>query len=340
MIATPKFNWNAWVLEAKRRRVQEGLTQLEHANLANVSRTTIASFDRFETSLSIEKALDILRVVGLADEGGGGGSANQAQFELDALERWRKLTQKLPDGDPATFPDGHYLLSYELIGEIDAGLRNAPPKWLELLRRVQPVSTWPPFNVFKKEALQPVVVEDTLECWLGSASARQDKVFEDAPHLDFWRVSPAGRALILRAYQEDGADSGEPGTFLDIGLPVCRAGDIIDHALLLSAEIGKRKLGFVTRVRFNAWWTGLAGRQFVDWAVPTIRSIGFRLYRCALPEIRNTGEWDEAELRNDPANALRTLVKPLYDAFGVKDSEQIDDLINYRKQKQARRLYQ
>jgi len=336
MTATPKFNWNALVLEAKRRRVREGLTQLEHANLANVSRTTIASFDRFETTLSIEKALDILRVVGLADQGGDAASSDRAQFELDALERWRKLTQKLPEGDPATFPDGHYLFSYELIGELDAGLRNAPQKWLELLRRVPSVSGWPPFNIFNKEALQPSVVDDTLECWLGSPSARQDKVFDDAPHLDFWRVSPAGRALILRAYQEDGADSAEPGTFLDIGLPVWRAGDIIDHALLVSAEIGKRKLGSVTRVRFETWWSGLAGRQFVDWAVPTLRFTGSAFYRCSLPEIRNTGEWDVAELRENPADGLRTLVEPLYDAFGVKDSEQIDDLIDYRKQKQGR----
>jgi transcriptional regulator with XRE-family HTH domain len=338
MTATPKFNWNSLVLEAKRRRVQEGLTQLEHANLANVSRTTIAAFDRFETTLSIEKALDILRVVGLADEGDDATSSDRAQFERDALERWRKLTQKLPEGDPATFPDGYYLFSYELIGELSAKLTSAPLKWLELLRDVPSASGWPPFNIFKTQALQPSVVEDTLECWLGSPSARKDKVFDDAPHLDFWRVSPAGRALILRAYQEDGADSAEPGTFLDIGLPVWRAGDMIDHALRVAAEIAERKQGSVTRIRFDAWWTGLAGRQFVDWASPTFRLAGSSFYRCSLPEVRNTGEWDEAELREYPADALRALVKPLYDAFGVRESgEQIDTAIGYRKQKQERR---
>jgi transcriptional regulator with XRE-family HTH domain len=339
MTATPKFNWSSLVLEAKRRRVREGLTQLEHANLANVSRTTIASFDRFETTLSIEKALDILRVVGLADEGRDATSSERAQFERDALERWQKLIQKLPEGDPATFPDGQYLFSYELIGELDARLRNAPLKWLELLRDVPSVSGWPPFNIFNTEALRPSVVDDKLECWLGSASARQNKVFDDAPHLDFWRVSPDGRALILRAYQEDGADSAEPGTFLDIGLPVWRAGDIIDHALHVAAEIGERKLGSVTRIRFDAWWTGLAGRQFVDWASPTFRLAGSLFFRCSLPEIRNTGEWNETELREHPTNALRALVKPLYDAFGVRNSgEQIDKVIDYRKQRQGRRL--
>jgi hypothetical protein len=40
-----------------------------------------------------------------------------------------------------------------------------------------------------------------------------------------------------------------------------------------------------------------------------------------------------------PTDALRALVKPLYDAFGVRDSgELIDKVIAYRKQKQGRRL--
>jgi hypothetical protein len=80
-------------------------------------RTTIAAFDRFETTLSIDKGLDILRVVGLADADGGAASSDRTQFERDALERWQKLTQKLPEGDPVSFPDRRCLFSYELIGE-------------------------------------------------------------------------------------------------------------------------------------------------------------------------------------------------------------------------------
>lgn len=335
MTTVPPFNWTALVLEAKKRRAQEGLTQLAHATLANVSRETIRAFDRFEKTISIEKVLDILKVVGLAAKDGDDIRGNRADFELRSLDRWRKLTQSLPKDDPATFPNGYYVFTYELIGNLSAGLQCAPEKWLALLARIPSVSGWSPFHIFNTEALQPTIVGDELECWLGSDTARADKVFTDAPHLDFWRVSPAGVLFLLRAYQEDGADSQEPGTFLDIGLPIWRAGDIIDHALLLCAEIKKQKLGPVSQLRFDAWWTGLAGRQFVDWAAPTLTFARSRSYRCRLPEIRNAVEAKEPQLRENRNETLLALVKPLYEAFGVKDTDLIEELIAHRGQKQA-----
>ena len=336
-MTTPPFNWTALVLEAKKRRAQEGLTQLAHANLANVSRETIRAFDRFEKTISIEKVLDILKVVGLAATDSDDHSGSRANFELRSLDRWRKLTQSLPKDDPATFPNGYYLFTYELIGNLSADLQGDPEKWLALLRRIPHVSGWSPFYIFNKEALQPTRVGDELECWLGSDTARADKVFDDAPHLDFWRVSPAGVLFLLRAYQEDGADSQEPGTFLDIGLPIWRVGDIIDHALLLSDEIRKQKLGSVSHVRFDAWWTGLAGRQFVDWAAPTLTFARSKSYRCRLPEIRNAIEAKEPQLRENQNETLLAIVKPLYEAFGAIDTELIEELIARRGQKLAHR---
>jgi transcriptional regulator with XRE-family HTH domain len=62
------LDWQRLVSEALARRKEEGLTQREHAALAGVSVPTIASFDRGEVTLSLAKAFDILRVVGLLDE--------------------------------------------------------------------------------------------------------------------------------------------------------------------------------------------------------------------------------------------------------------------------------
>jgi hypothetical protein len=45
-------------------------TQREHAALASVSVPTVASFDRGEATLTLAKASDILRVVGLVKEDG------------------------------------------------------------------------------------------------------------------------------------------------------------------------------------------------------------------------------------------------------------------------------
>lgn len=65
------INWDAIVLETFRRREEEKLTQLRHATLANVGIPTMAAFERGELSLSLVKAFDILRVVGLVDDFSG-----------------------------------------------------------------------------------------------------------------------------------------------------------------------------------------------------------------------------------------------------------------------------
>jgi transcriptional regulator with XRE-family HTH domain len=336
MNTVPPFNWTALVLEAKKRRAQEGLSQLAHANLANVSRETIRAFDHYEKTISVAKVLDILKVVGLAGNEEDALAGDRRDFELRSLDRWRKLTQTLEKGDPATFPDGHYLFIYELIGNLGAELQSEPEKWRELLRIVPSVSGWSPFHIFTKDSLQPTVVGNELECWLGSDSARADKALTDAPHLDFWRVSPKGLLFLLRAYQEDGADSQEHGTFLDIGLPIWRAGDIIEHARLLSDVIEKRRLGTVKQVRFDGWWTGLSGRQLVDWSAPTLNLARSRQYRCRLPEVRNAVEAKKDELVSHPDATLLALVKPLYEAFGVKDEEVLDELLSQRNRKNRR----
>ena len=61
-----------WWQEAIRRRKEEKLTQREHAALASVSIPTIVGFDRGEKTLTLAKAFDILRVVGLIEEPGRG----------------------------------------------------------------------------------------------------------------------------------------------------------------------------------------------------------------------------------------------------------------------------
>ncbi|KQU08043.1 hypothetical protein ASG68_23590 [Rhizobium sp. Leaf453] len=59
------FAWQRYVEETLRRRKAEGLTQKDHSALAGVSHPTMAAFERGETTLTLAKALDILRVVGL-----------------------------------------------------------------------------------------------------------------------------------------------------------------------------------------------------------------------------------------------------------------------------------
>src|SRR5580698_7052339 len=119
------LNWSALVAEAIRRRKKEKLTQREHAALASVSIPTIVGFDRGEKTLSLAKAFDILRVVGLVDEPNERGA--QEAFVQDAFARWRELTAKLPQNSPGRFPNGWYRYDYALEGEIkDIELHRLP----------------------------------------------------------------------------------------------------------------------------------------------------------------------------------------------------------------------
>ena len=110
------LDWRALVDEALRRRKAEKMTQRQHAALAGVSIPTIVAFDRGERTLSLAKAFDILRVVGLVVERGEEGA--QEAFVQAALARWRELTAKLPAESPARFPHGWYRFDYALKGEL------------------------------------------------------------------------------------------------------------------------------------------------------------------------------------------------------------------------------
>jgi transcriptional regulator with XRE-family HTH domain len=97
-----------------RRRKAEGLTQREHAALASVSIPTIGAFERGKRTLTLAKAFDILRVVGLVVEEAEDGA--QEAFIRDAYARWRELTSPLPADSPGRFPHGWYRFDYCLDG--------------------------------------------------------------------------------------------------------------------------------------------------------------------------------------------------------------------------------
>src|SRR5262249_38658872 len=147
------LNWTALVAEAIRRRKAEKLTQREHAALASVSIPTIVAFDRGERTLTLAKAFDILRVVGLVEESGGEGA--QEAFVQEAFSRWRELTAKLPDNSPGRFPNGWYWFDYTLEGELKKMELHQFPA---LLRQAMVQHTgWPLFLVYGRRDLVPDV---------------------------------------------------------------------------------------------------------------------------------------------------------------------------------------
>ncbi|MCA3362096.1 MAG: helix-turn-helix transcriptional regulator, partial [Roseomonas sp.] len=181
--------------ETIRRRKAEKLTQREHAALASVSVPTMAAFERGETTLTLSKAFDILRVVGLVDEQTDQGA--QEGFARDAFERWRSLTKDLPKDSPGRFPHGWYRFDYCLEGDLKTPSLTAFEAILD--KAVTRHTGWPVFWVPQRPEIAPREVDGTIECWLapnGHNGTRRG--FDDAAHSDFWRATPTGRLFLIR----------------------------------------------------------------------------------------------------------------------------------------------
>ena len=256
------LNWIALVAEAIRRRKAERLTQREHAALASVSIPTIVAFDRGERTLTLAKAFDILRVVGLVEEPAKEGA--QEAFVQEAFERWRELTAKLPLDSPGRFPNGWYRFDYALEGELkEIELHRFPA----LLRQaVVPHTGWPLFLFPGRPDLHPQEVDGVIECWLKPAEAGVNRPLGDPAHCDFWRAAPNGRLFLIRGYQEDSQDTFAPRTIFDTTLPTWRLGECVLHAQQLAAKIAVKPPK--TNVRLRAYYTGLSGRVLRAWGNP------------------------------------------------------------------------
>jgi transcriptional regulator with XRE-family HTH domain len=299
------LNWHALVAEALRRRKAEKLTQRQHAALASVSIPTIVAFDRGERTLSLAKAFDILRVVGLIDEPAEDGA--QEAFVQEAFARWRDLTSKLPEDSPARFPHGWYRIDYALEGDLKEVELH---KLQQILAQAElRLTGWPVFWVPTREDLAAREVDGVVECWL------PPRAHFDAAHCDFWRATPAGRMFLIRGYQEDSQETFPPATIFDSGLPIWRLGEALLHAARL-AELLKQDENSTITVRFRALYTGLIGRVLKAWANPLtdllVEGAAARSDEAMLEIVVPA-----SAIEKDLAAHIFPLVASLYERFGV-----------------------
>jgi transcriptional regulator with XRE-family HTH domain len=256
------LDWRTLVNEAIRRRKAEKLTQREHAALASVSIPTIVSFDRGEGTLTLAKAFDILRVVGLVAEASKEGT--QGAFVQEAFGRWRKLTAALPENSPGRFPDGWYRIDYALEGDlIPVELHELK---IFLQKSVVPHTGWPLFLFPGRPELEPYEQDGVVERWLKPSDAGANRPLSDPAHCDFWRAAPTGRAFIIRGYQEDSQDTFAPRTIFDTTLPTWRLGEALLHAKNLADQLAVDQNKVTVRLR--ALYTGLSGRVLRAWGNP------------------------------------------------------------------------
>ncbi|MGJ3263750.1 MAG: helix-turn-helix domain-containing protein [Salinarimonas sp.] len=307
---TPELDWPALVEEAVRRRRQEGLTQRDLAALAGVSAPTVVAFEKGQTSLRLDSALAILRVVGLA--AAAGAADPQDVFLRESRRRWERLVEHLPPGAAARQPHGSSEFNYAL----DLPAHGSIARFAEAMEAASSVryTGWPPFWFSARSDLRPEIVDGTLECWLGRPDAK--RVFEDAAHTDFWRARPDARLYLRRGYQEDGPDLPMPGTVLDWVLPVWRAGEVALHAATLARRLAPSDSGEIA-VGLGATFSGLSGREMVSWANPLrpMPSGGRHRARVDRAICRATARVNELE--TDLATVVGRWLEPLYARFDL-----------------------
>lgn len=303
------LDWQGIVEECRRRRKAEGMTQREHAALAGVSVPTISAFERGERTLTLAKAFDILRVVGLiADESAEGA---QNAFVQESFLRWRGLVDKLPTNSPARFPHGCYRIDYALEGDLRAVTLT---EYEELLRQAVPHNTgWPVFLFLSRQELAPREVEGAIECWLGAPGVERSLI--DAAHSDFWRALPTGRQFLMRGYQEDGQDTFPPSSIFDTTLPIWRMGEALLHAERLSRLLRKKEGAHIS-VQFRAIYTGLSGRVLRSWANP-LSDLWFEGHAARSDEAVLEANVTAETITEQLGEHLFPMVSSLFERFGV-----------------------
>jgi len=303
------LNWKSIVGEALRRRKDEKMTQRKHAALANVSIPTMAAFESGEITLSLAKAFDILRVVGLIEE--PAESSIQNTFVCDAFERWRLLSDALPQGLPGRFPHGCFQFDYCLDGDLKSIDLENFEKILKKANTHQ--SRWVPFLFLQQQENVPYEVDGIFECWL--KPKKTNETDRDASCCDFWRAAPSGRMFLRRGYKEDCVETFPAGSIFDTILPILYMGKVLLHSERLAALLQKDTNKPIT-VHFRGTYSGLNGRVLHAWANPFSKILGEGRAACrdeAVLEISIPAYNISLHL----AEYLYSLVSSLYEKFGV-----------------------
>lgn len=186
----------------------------------------------------------------------------------ESAKRWHKATQEAAlsavsiFGDNGPYKTGWKQFTY-VVDPSDRLMEASFPKVLtevnyEVHDRVQ--TGWSMFYPFgppqgeywQTDALSGEGDGDFVECSLGKDPQMLGR--------DFWRVTPSGKASLLREYWEDSSfhqQKGVPaGTLFDIDLYAQNVAELVRHAQGISSRIeGAERVTFICEV------TGLEGRR-------------------------------------------------------------------------------
>ena len=238
------------------------------------------------------------------------------QWIAASFNRWSALTDPLPADVGPRYPHGYYNFAYEIVG----AARHTTLAQLPDVIRASVVrhTGWSPFWYPTRQAVEPYPVDGAVECWLGGNTETPAEM-RDPAHADFWRITPDGRAYLLRGYQEDSGDlqwasrgNVAPGTVFDVTLPIWRVGETLLQAERLAANLFEGP----TTIRFAAKYTGLQGRSLVS--IDGRRDV--RDGRTARQEsIPLQTHVESQAIGPNLPEIVHTLLAPLYGLFGFSE---------------------
>jgi hypothetical protein len=225
------------------------------------------------------------------------------------LETWRRecrqrldrlIAKELPDEVPSRYARGTFSMAYRLLDS-----SREPANVRDLMSVVEGVkgneTGWPVWIVLTRSDARPRPLGDLIEFW------HLDPMGEGGAHSDFWRISRDGKAYLLRGYQEDESQRFEPGTVLELTLPVWRVAECLLHAARLAEQFA------AARIEFSAEWTGLSGRKLTV-LTESNRYLG-EDFTCLQDQVSTYVESSATTVVDTLPELTRRLVEPLYTAF-------------------------
>ena len=242
----------------------------------------------------------------------GAEPEEEARRKLDAwvkdcLERWSsRVGEKFGRIESSPYAKGVWYVAYTIVHPLQTPTVR---DFLEILRRVKGHETgWAPWWVPTREEIRPRPHKGLVECWI------IDSHLNDPAHSDFWRGSPRGSMFLLRGYEEDSApDRWDPGTALEVTLPVWRVGECLLHAERLALAVGVPS----SPVVFRAHWRGLSGRNLraLPTATRAFDDFDVRGHRCTEDEAQSEIVIAADRIGVNLPEIVGELVGPLYEAF-------------------------
>ncbi len=230
-----------------------------------------------------------------------------ACWEQESIQRFTDLCEeKLANENPSRYSHGVWTVSYLINGDVSSPTLSQLDK---IARDIKGWETgWPVWLVVERHPLSPYPANGVVECFLVEDGVDE---FSDGFHSDFWRISPEGKAFLLRGYQDDSPRQNfEPSTRFALTIPVWRVAEALLHARRYALAISTED----SSILFKTTWSGLNGRVLSTWASPhRFPLMDDRIARQ--DKVSSQREVFIDEIEANLPEVVHSIVRPLFEVF-------------------------